>query len=82
MKRRSFPVLFNAPFRVSLAVAPLLAIGLLGGCSQSPSASMVTVNPGTPGWTGRTIIPGNNSTIAGNAEATEQQQKWPIGRGR
>lgn len=65
-----------------LLAAPLLAIGLLGGCSQSPGTSMVAANPGTPGWTGRTIIPGNNSTIAGNAEATEQQQKWPIGRGR
>jgi hypothetical protein len=36
----------------------------------------------TPGWTGRSVVVGSTSTIAGNAIATEQQQKWPIGRGR
>jgi hypothetical protein len=65
-----------------LLAAPLLAIVLLGGCTQSPAASTVAVNPNTPGWTGRTIVVGNNSTIAGDAVATEQQQKWPLGRGR
>lgn len=36
-------------------------------------------NPNVPGATGRTIIPGNNSTIAGDAEATRQQQTGAYG---
>jgi hypothetical protein len=65
--------------RLILVAAPLLAIVSLGGCSQSPAGA---ISPNTPGSTGRTIVPGNNSTIAGDAVATEQQQKWPLGRGR
>lgn len=68
--------------RSVLLAAPLLAIVSLGGCTQIPAAGTVAVDPNTPGWTGRTVVPGNNSTIAGNAVATEQQQKWPFGRGR
>jgi hypothetical protein len=37
------------------------------------------LGPSTPGWTGRTVVPGNTSTVAGNAAATELQQKWPTG---
>jgi hypothetical protein len=36
-------------------------------------------NPNVPGATGRTIIPGNNSTITGDAEATRQQQTGAYG---
>jgi hypothetical protein len=68
--------------RSILVAAPLLAIVSLGGCSQNPVAGTAAISPNTPGSTGRTIIPGNNSTIAGDAVATEQQQKWPLGRGR
>ena len=49
----------------------------LSGCAQSPN--MAATGPNTPGWTGQTVVPGNNSTLAGNAEATYQQQKWPLG---
>jgi predicted membrane-bound mannosyltransferase len=28
----------------------------------------------TPGWTGRTLVPGSSSTLAGAADATEWQQ--------
>jgi hypothetical protein len=31
-------------------------------------------NPNVPGATGTTIVPGDNSTIAGDAEATRTQQ--------
>jgi hypothetical protein len=55
---------------------------LLGGCSQSFDSGTLAIGPNTPGSTGRTIVIGNNSTIAGDAVATEQQQKWPLGRGR
>jgi hypothetical protein len=65
-----------------LLAAPLLAVILLGGCSQSPDSGTLAIGPNTPGSTGRTIVIGNNSTIAGDAVATEQQQKWPLGRGR
>lgn len=57
-----------------------LAIGwmfvVLTGCQQDGSASSNGVNPG---WTGRTTVPGNNSTIAGDAAATYDQQKWQLG---
>jgi hypothetical protein len=44
-------------------------------CSQNTPPT-----PGGPGWTGQTVVIGNNSTIAGNAEATYQQQRWPLQR--
>jgi len=65
-----------------LLAAPLLAIVALGGCAQNPPPGANAINANTPGWTGRTVVVGNNSTIAGDAGATEQQQKWPLGRGR
>jgi hypothetical protein len=34
------------------------------------------VNANTPGWTGTTMIRGSSSSIADNANATFQQQKW------
>jgi hypothetical protein len=33
-------------------------------------------NANTPGWTGTTVVLGNNSTIAGDAQATYLEQKW------
>ena len=36
-------------------------------------------NPNTPGATGRVIIPGSTSTIAGDAQANYIQQKWGVG---
>jgi hypothetical protein len=61
-----------------LAVPFLAALGL-GGCTAP--GDMSAAGPGTPGWTGRTAVIGNTSTVAGDAGATEQQQKWPLGRG-
>jgi hypothetical protein len=73
---------FDAALQAVLLAAPLLAACFLGGCSPDPSAATAAIGPNTPGFTGRTVVPGNNSTIAGNAEATEMQQKWPLGRNR
>jgi hypothetical protein len=58
---------------------PLCALLLLAiaSCAQTPSSQAVA--PGTPGYTGRTVVIGNNSTVAGNAEATYLQQKWGYG---
>jgi hypothetical protein len=60
--------------RLSLSILACMA---LSGCAQSPN--MAATGPNTPGWTGQTVVPGNNSTLAGNAEATYEQQKWPLG---
>jgi hypothetical protein len=62
-----------------LSAAALLLGLLVSGCVQ---ATGQTAGPGTPGWTGRSVIVGNKSTITGDAAATENQQKWPLGRGR
>jgi hypothetical protein len=63
----------------TLAAGSVLAVLLLAACAQDTEAAR---NPSMPGATGRTIVPGNTSTIADDAEATLQQQRWPIGRGR
>ena len=47
----------------------------LGGCSVPGS------NTNTAGWTGRTIVVGSHSTVAGDAAATELQQRWGRGGG-
>ncbi len=54
-------------------VLVLLAIPL-AACAQSGAGD--PANPNTPGATGRTVILGNNSTIAGDAEATRLQRVW------
>jgi hypothetical protein len=65
-----------ALMRLSLVFAGLLAIPV--GCGMSGTGSSQAVGtPSTPGWTGRTTVVGSHSTIAGDAVATEQQQKWP-----
>lgn len=51
----------------------LLAFPLVG-CAVAGSGD--ASNPNTPGATGRTVILGNNSTIAGDAQATEMQRLW------
>jgi hypothetical protein len=63
-----------------LTAASLLGGLSVGGCAVQGSQS--AASPDTPGWTGSTVVSGNNSTIAGNASATELQQKWPLGRNR
>ena len=68
----------NRIFGAALAVA----LPVLAGCS--PFQPSVAVAPGSdqPGWTGRTQVVGNHSTIASDAEATYLQQKWGTGRTR
>ena len=51
----------------------------LGSESTNGGASDVT-NPNIPGATGRTIVLGDNSTIAGDALATEMQRTGAYGR--
>jgi len=61
--------------RPGLLLAGVLAVPV--GCSTVGSTQAAN-GPNTPGWTGRTTVVGSHSTVAGNAEATEQQQKWPL----
>ena len=49
-------------------------------CTVPPSGQ--ALDPSTPGYTGTTVVVGNNNTIAGDAEATYLQQKWGVGRQR
>ncbi|HBK04593.1 MAG TPA: hypothetical protein DDZ81_01880 [Acetobacteraceae bacterium] len=46
----------------------------LAGCVSAGAGD--AANPNTPGGTGRTVIIGNNSTIAGAAQATQIQRLW------
>jgi hypothetical protein len=65
-----------------LSAAPLAFA--LAGCSVpgTMDANQAAHNATLPGWTGTTFVVGSNSTIAGDAEATYQQQKWQLGRER
>jgi len=68
--------------RSMLSTAALLIT--LGACSvpATPSPDEAARNANVPGWTGRTFVAGSTSTIAGDAVATYNQQKWPNGRQR
>jgi hypothetical protein len=55
------------------------AVALLAGCAQVSSGT-ANAGPNTPGWTGRTVVVGSNSTINDDLQATEWAQKWGIGR--
>ena len=63
----------------SIALVP--AVVLLTGCVQG-RMDTASAGPNTPGWTGRTVVVGNASTINGDAQATWWAQKWGIGRDR
>ena len=62
------------------AIALSIALGACGVPTISPEQA--AQNAHVPGWTGSTFVAGSNSTVAGDAEATYQQQKWPMGRSR
>jgi hypothetical protein len=54
----------------------------LGGCTVPGSNTDRTAqNANIPGWTGRAFVVGSRSTVAGDAAATELQQKWGRGGG-
>jgi hypothetical protein len=52
----------------------LALCALTAACATPVPPANASAN--TPGWTGTTVVVGNNSTIAGNAQATYLQQKW------
>jgi hypothetical protein len=57
-------------------------LAMLAGCGVTGNGAQTVRDPNTPGWTGRTVIVGSHSTIAADAVATEQQQKWPLNPSR
>jgi uncharacterized iron-regulated membrane protein len=67
---------------VLLGTAAYAGTSAPAGSSASQLASvgpgarnrLAVTNPNVPGATGRTIVPGDNSTIAGDAAATRAQQ--------
>ena len=64
-----------------LFAALAIALPVLAACATPPEFAG-DGGSDRPGWTGRTQVVGNNSTVAGNAAATYLQQKWGIGRQR
>jgi hypothetical protein len=65
------------PGQVGAVITAVLA--LMAGCA-APTAPVAGSAP--PGWTGRTQVIGNNSSVAGNDDATYLQQKWGVGQRR
>jgi hypothetical protein len=71
----------TAVSRLILRAAFLL--GTLAGCAGTQTTAGAGVpDASTPGWTGRTVVVGSNSTVGGVAAATEMQQKWQLGPSR
>jgi|tagenome__1003787_1003787.scaffolds.fasta_scaffold18629107_1 hypothetical protein len=68
--------------RSFLLIGSLLALLVGCGVGGNGSGSQIAHGPDTLGWTGRTVVVGSHSTIAGNAVATEQQQKWQLNPNR
>ena len=59
---------------LTLALPTLALCALTAACA--PPVPPAGANANTPGWTGTTVVLGNNSTIAGDAQATYLEQKW------
>ncbi|MDR3531633.1 MAG: hypothetical protein P4L90_13905 [Rhodopila sp.] len=66
-------------WRPMLLAGALMTAFLSGACTQSTADAG---NPNVPGATGKTIVPGSTSTVAGDADATYMQQKWQLGPNR
>jgi hypothetical protein len=69
----------STPQPVSSAATPS-SYAALGSGNATTAGTTDAANPNVPGATGRTIVPGDNSTIAGDAEATEMFRTGSYGR--
>jgi hypothetical protein len=65
--------------RFTWSIIVVSAVALLAGCAPGSSDS-ANAGPNTPGWTGRTVVVGSNSSINDDLQATDWAQKWGIGR--
>jgi hypothetical protein len=55
---------------LAIALCPLLA-----ACTEAPPQH---ANANTPGYTGSTVVRGDSSTLAGDAEATYLQRSFGV----
>jgi hypothetical protein len=60
--------------RPTIALAIALC-SLLAACTATPPQQ---ANANTPGYTGNTIVRGDSSTLAGDAEATYLQRSYGV----
>jgi hypothetical protein len=67
----------ETPTQVS--TAPIAAPSVTLGSESTVGGAGDVANPNVPGATGRTIVRGDNSTIAGDALATEMQRTGAYG---
>jgi hypothetical protein len=75
----------NKAMMLAAVMGLVLGSAAVAGTPQPPSEQTdqqaSAADPNVPGATGRTIVLGNHSTIAGNAEATRFQQTGAISGG-
>jgi hypothetical protein len=63
---------------IRLAIAAAAVLAIAGGCSvPEDNTSQLAPDAGTPGWTGRRLVVGSHSSVAG--DATARQQNWSAG---
>jgi hypothetical protein len=67
--------------RFTWSIALVSAAVALAGCAQTPP-DQASAGPHTPGWTGRTVVVGSNSSINDDLQATYWSQKWGVGQRR
>jgi hypothetical protein len=81
--------LYHLTCAALLAVAPMAAMAQTTGPSvgadnqkeafDTKAGSGAKANTSTaPGATGKTVVPGSNSTVAGDKSATEEQKKGAV----
>jgi hypothetical protein len=62
----------------SAATTAPMALSSTSGTALGAGVNDPDENPNVPGATGRTIVRGDHSTIAGDAEATEMQRSGRV----
>jgi hypothetical protein len=76
------PALGGKKQKLARWVVMAALLGLQVGCGATGTDPRSAADASTPGWTGRTVVVGSTSTVAGDAQATYLQQKWGVGRER
>jgi len=60
--------------RLTWSIVVIPAVAWLAGCAPTSPGS-ASAGPNTPGWTGRTVVVGSNSSINDDLQATDWAQK-------
>jgi hypothetical protein len=61
--------------KTSMALAVVVAVIALASCSSPQRPPAADRNPYVPGATGRTDVPGDPSTVAGDRKGTVEQKQ-------